>query len=59
MNSVGIYQDEGRIRGGEMLKQKRQELYFVHGKSDKLIRGQAEILNLQPKDKVRVQVTVT
>lgn len=36
-----------------------QELYFVRGKFDKLIRGQEEILKLQPKEKVRVQVTDT
>lgn len=42
-----------------MLKQKSQELYFVHGKFDKSIGDQEKVWNLKPKEKVRVQVTDT
>lgn len=48
-----------KIRGGEILKPKSQEFYFGHGKVDKLIRGQGEMLNLKSKEKVRVQVIGT
>lgn len=59
VGDAAIYQDEEVIREGGIRKCKSQEFDLGHRDMDKLGGDQGEMPNLEPKEKVRVQVSGT